>query len=143
MSMMQGELPDARVVDLFAGSGGLGLEALSRGARHTTFVERAGGALRTLRRNIAKLGAGDATTVIRADALAWTASLGPDAFDLALADPPYDSGAAEALVRTFERTRFAPTLWIEHRVSDALPELEGSDTRRYGDTLLTRFTAPR
>lgn len=142
MSILQAELPDARVLDLFAGSGGLGLEALSRGARHATFVERAGPALRTLRSNIRRLGAEASATVVRADALRYTEDLAPGEFDIALADPPYDSGDAEALAAQFLRAPFADILWIEHRLTDPLPEATESETRRYGDTLLTRYLAP-
>jgi 16S rRNA (guanine966-N2)-methyltransferase len=141
MSMLQPALPDALVLDLFAGSGGLGLESLSRGARHATFVERSGGAIRTLRANIRRLGAEPLCTVVRADALRFVDELGPGAFDLALADPPYDSGAARALADRFLRRPFARSLWIEHRVGDPLPESPSADTRRYGDTLLTRYLA--
>lgn len=142
MSMMQAEIPDARVLDLFAGSGALGLEALSRGARHATFVERAAGPLKTLRANIAKLEATPAATVVRADALVYAQKLDAGAFDLVLADPPYGSGEADALAGLYLERPFAAALWIEHRVTDPLPEAPGSDTRRYGDTLLTRYEAP-
>lgn len=142
MSMMLAEIPDARVLDLFAGSGALGLETLSRGARHATFVERAAGALRTLRGNIDRLDAAAQCTVVRGDALAFAGKLAPGEYDLAMADPPYGSGEAEALADLFLRTPFAGSLWIEHRVTDPLPEAPGSDTRRYGDTLLTRYEAP-
>lgn len=142
MSMMQADIPDARVLDLFAGSGGLGLETLSRGARHATFVERGAGALRTLRSNIAKLGAADQATVVRADALSFAEKLGPGDYDVVVADPPYGSGEAEALASLYLARPFARSLWIEHRVTDPLPEAPGSDTRRYGDTLLTRYEAP-
>ncbi len=142
MSILQPLLPDARFLDLFAGSGGLGLEALSRGARHATFVERGGPALRTLRANIAKLGAEAETTVVRTDALAFVESLERGAFDIAVADPPYGSGEAGSLAQRFRRSPFAAVLWIEHRVTDPLPESDDADTRRYGDTLLTRYLAP-
>lgn len=142
MSMMQAEIPDARVLDLFAGSGALGLETLSRGARHATFVERAAAGLKTLRANIRKLDADALCTVVRADAMAFAGSLAAGEYDLVVADPPYGSGEAEALAQLFLRAPFAGTLWIEHRVSDPLPAAPGSDTRRYGDTLLTRYEAP-
>jgi len=142
MSMMQPLLHDARVLDLFAGSGGLGLEALSRGALHATFVERAGPALKTLNANIRRLDAGAMTTVVRGDAAKYFNALEPGAFDLILADPPYGSGDAAALAETFLRRPCAPILWIEHRIDDPLPEAELADTRRYGDTLLTRYMAP-
>ncbi|HET9985378.1 MAG TPA: 16S rRNA (guanine(966)-N(2))-methyltransferase RsmD [Longimicrobiales bacterium] len=141
MSAMQPYLPDARVLDLFAGSGALGLEALSRGAASATFVERAGGALRALRANIEKLGA-EEVEVVRGDALAYARALGPHAFDLAVADPPYDEPYAAALVELFGRTPFAGWLWVEHRAKDALPALPGARTRRYGDTALTSIPAP-
>ncbi len=141
MSMLQPVLEDARVLDLFAGSGGLGLEALSRGARHATFVEKAGPALRTLRANIQKLEAGPVTEIVRGDAVAYAERLEPGAFDIVLADPPYGSGEARAVADLFLRRPFADLLWIEHRVSDPLPEDGDADTRRYGDTLITRYRA--
>jgi 16S rRNA (guanine966-N2)-methyltransferase len=79
---------DATVADLFAGSGALGIEALSRGARHCTFVERDARALRVLRENIAGLGLTGRARVVPADASVAVASLPP--VDLVLADPPYD-----------------------------------------------------
>ena len=142
MSMMHGEIPDARVLDLFAGSGALGLEALSRGARHATFVERAAPALKALKANVEKLGAEALITIVRTEALGFAEKLEPGAYDVVVADPPYDSGDAAALAALFLRRPFARSLWIEHRVTDPLPEAPGSDTRRYGDTLLTRYEAP-
>ena len=142
MSMMHPEIPEARVLDLFAGSGALGLETLSRGAAHATFVERGAGALRTLRANVTKLEADAMATIVRADALAFAGKLEPGAFDLAVADPPYGTGQAAALAGLFLRQPFARSLWIEHRSTDTLPEAPGADTRRYGDTKLTRYEAP-
>jgi 16S rRNA (guanine966-N2)-methyltransferase len=134
-------LPGARVLDLFAGSGALGLEALSRGAARVTFVERSGGALRALRENIRRLDAEAECDIVRADALGYVAALGLDQFDLALADPPYGEGAAVALARLFMENHFARWLWVEHRVTEALPEMAGARTRRYGDTALTSIPA--
>ncbi|MBI3081572.1 MAG: 16S rRNA (guanine(966)-N(2))-methyltransferase RsmD, partial [Gemmatimonadetes bacterium] len=142
MSALQPELPGASVVDLFAGSGALGLEALSRGAARVVFVERSAAALRALTANIERLDAVDHAQVVRADALAYAAALEPLAFDLALADPPYGRRAAEALTRLFARRPFARWLWVEHRTGDPVPELPGARTRRYGDTALTSIPAP-
>jgi 16S rRNA (guanine966-N2)-methyltransferase len=141
MSVLQLDLPGSRVLDLYAGSGALGLEALSRGAAHITFVERSAGAIRALNANIERLGAGENVTVVRGDALAYVARLGRGAFDLALADPPYDTGAAPALVEAFLREPFAGWLWVQHRASEKLPELPDAWTRRYGDTALTAIAA--
>jgi len=142
MSALQVELPGATVLDLFAGSGALGLEALSRGAARVVFVEKAGSALRALRANIAKLGAEEQTEVVRGDALAYAASLPAFAYDLALADPPYGEELAAELVRQFARRPFARQLWIEHSAKETLPETPGQRTRRYGDTALTMIPAP-
>lgn len=141
MSALEPVLPGARVLDLFAGSGALGLEALSRGASHVTFVERSGPAMRALAANIARLGADEETAMVRADVFSYIRRLAEREFDIALADPPYGRGIAERLVREFVARPFADWLWIEHSARDALPEPPGSRTRRYGDTLLTSIPA--
>ena len=98
------------VVDLFAGSGALGLEALSRGAAHATFFETDRGAADAIEANARSLGAGDRVTVRRQSALALGA--GP-AFDLILADPPYAAGSGTALVGALAASgRVAPGGWI-------------------------------
>jgi 16S rRNA (guanine966-N2)-methyltransferase len=134
MSILAPALPGARVADLFAGSGALGLEALSRGAGSVEFVELAAASLAALRANIAALGVEGATHVRRGDALRFAEKLPPGAFDIVLADPPYASDAAERLVALFRVTPFARILSVEHRADLDLP---GDDTRRYGDTALT------
>jgi len=141
MSALQPEIPGATVLDLFAGSGALGLEALSRGAERVTFVERARGALGALQRNVEALEAGEACRVVRADAVAWIRQLQPGAFDLALADPPYGQGLASLLVEHFAAVPFARWLWVEHGADETLPPLPGSRTRRYGDTGVTSIPA--
>jgi len=142
MSVVAPLLPEARVVDLFAGSGALGLEALSRGADHVVFVEQAPPALNALRANIAALGAQSRCEVVRADALRYAAELAEGAADLVFADPPYGTGAAESLVGLFATRPLAEWLCVEHSRDDRLPELPGADTRRYGDTLLTFIPRP-
>jgi 16S rRNA (guanine966-N2)-methyltransferase len=142
LSALQLDLPGSRVLDLFAGSGALGLEALSRGAARATFVEKASGALRALAANVHKLGVEEATVVVRGDALRYVARLEPLAFDIALADPPYGVGAAEGLVDLFREVPFATQLWIEHRAGEPLPVLPGMHTRKYGDTALSFIPAP-
>lgn len=141
MSAVMAEIPGARVLDLFAGSGALGLEALSRGAEHVTFVEQSAAALRSLRANLGQLGAKASVEVVRRDAMRYVASLEPGAFDLAFADPPYGVGMTETLAQHFTAVPFAGLLCIEHGTRDAVPELPGARTRRYGDTLLTFLPA--
>lgn len=142
MSAVADFLPDARVLDLFAGSGALGLEALSRGARHAVFVENGPPALRVLRENLVALGAGPRGEIVKADALRYVAGLEREAFDVAFADPPYAQGLAAALVDAFIAVPFAALLCIEHGRNDPLPAADGARTRRYGDTQLTFIPAP-
>lgn len=142
MSAVAGSIPDARVADLFAGSGALGLEALSRGARHVTFVENAAGAIAVLRKNLADLGApADAVTLVRADAVRFVESLPPRSYDLAFADPPYGRGFALRLAEIFTNTPFARLLCIEHGNDEPLDGFGAARQRRYGDTLLTFLSA--
>ena len=142
MSAIHFELPGSRVLDLFAGSGALGLEALSRGAEHVTFVERSGRTIDVLRANVHALGAEAACTLVRRDAIAFAEELGAGAFDIALADPPYGQGLAAQLVELFVRRRFAGALWVEHGAGEALPAVSGARTRRYGDTAITSIPVP-
>ena len=143
MSALQTEIAGSTVLDLFAGSGALGFELLSRGARHVTFVERGPPALRTLKTNAGKLAlADDEFNLVRADAIQFAAQLPELAFDLAVADPPYHEGSAHELLQLFARRHFARWFWVEHASSETLPELPGMNTRHYGDTALTSITAP-
>jgi 16S rRNA (guanine966-N2)-methyltransferase len=141
MSMLQPELPDSHVLDLFAGSGALGLEALSRGAARATFVERAPAALRVLQLNIDKLGAQDQATIVRGDAIRFLETLAPLAYDLALADPPYGHELAAQLASRFLEQPFAGELWLEHGAAETLPAMPQAHSRRYGDTVITRIVA--
>lgn len=139
MSILGEAIPGARVLDLFAGSGALGLEALSRGAHLAEFVELGAASIKTLSANIDALGVEARCRIHKGDALRFAGALPPGAFDLAFADPPYDHEAAAELVSLFRRTPFARILSVEHRALLALP---GDDTRRYGDTALTFCYAP-
>ena len=114
-----GNFEGLRVVDLFAGSGALGLEALSRGAAHCLFVEHDKAALDALRVNIAKLGAGAAAEVRATSVMA----LGParEAVDVMLLDPPYASGAGAVALDKLGRLGWAgPATWIS--LETAKPE---------------------
>jgi 16S rRNA (guanine966-N2)-methyltransferase len=137
MSIVMPDLPGARVVDLFAGSGALGLEALSRGAAVAEFVELAPKSLAALAANAKALDAGAAAVIHRADAIRFATALAPHAFDIAFADPPYGLSLATRLAALWLAVPFAAVLGIEHRVDEVLP---GSDDRRkYGDTVITMF----
>ena len=142
-----GPLQGARVLDLYAGSGALGIEALSRGAADAVFVERAAGALETLRRNLAELELRDRSRVVRSDARAAIRRLGRrgECYQLILMDPPYTTGEAEpAMVAVVEARILSPggALVLEssrrHPPGD-VAGLEKLDERRYGDTVMLRF----
>jgi 16S rRNA (guanine966-N2)-methyltransferase len=137
MSIVHIELPGSRVVDLFAGSGALGLEALSRGAAAADFVENDPRALRVLRANIELLGPGDRAEIRRSDALRFAAELPADAYDLAFADPPYAGGGAAKLAGVWLKRPFARILSVEHDSRETLPG--GAETRRYGSTAITFY----
>ena len=140
MSILSPRLPGARIADLFAGSGALGLEALSRGALHATFVERSRRSLRILEHNIAILGAASRATVITTDALAWLRGApATPSCDIALADPPYLRGFAVRMATIHRQRPVARELWIEHDHREELPAEFVGEQRRYGDTLLTRI----
>jgi 16S rRNA (guanine966-N2)-methyltransferase len=138
MSIFQNELPGARVLDLFAGSGALGLEALSRGAEHADFVELGRRSLAALGANIGTLGAGALSTVHRGDAVRFVARLEADAYDIAFADPPYGLGLAQSIAERWTEVPFAPVLAIEHPTREDIP---GHDRRIYGDTAITILRA--
>jgi 16S rRNA (guanine966-N2)-methyltransferase len=137
MSILQFDLPDARVLDLYSGSGALGLEALSRGAASAEFVELDPGSLRALEENIAALGASELVTVHRQSALSFANGLGALDFDAAFADPPYASGDAARLAERWMQVPFSRVLSIEHSAKDTMPE--GGVTRKYGSTAITFY----
>ena len=137
MSIVQPLLPEARVLDLFAGSGALGLEALSRGAASVDFVESAPRVVTTLRANAEALGAGSSFRVHRQDAIRFLDTLEPGSYDVAFADPPYRLDLGEAVARRWLAVPFATVLGVEHAASESMPD--GGDTRRYGDTAITFY----
>ena len=149
-AILEPDLSDARFLDLFAGSGAGGIEALSRGAAHATFVEHDARAARTIASNLERTGlAGpDRARVVRADVLSWLrerARSDEEPFDVVLVDPPYDDTAAmtatlEALsallgpgarviAKHFWRTPPPATIGL----------LASERERRFGDTALTFY----
>ena len=137
LSIVGPSIVGARAVDLFAGSGALGLEALSRGAASCDFVDINPPSLRALAANVEKLGAGDAARVRRADALRFIEALELLAYDVAFADPPYSTDAAVRVVERWQAVPFAAVLGVEHAARTALPP--GGDTRTYGEVAVTIY----
>ena len=137
MSILQFDIPDARVLDLYAGSGALGLEALSRGAASADFVEKDPKSLRALEENIESLGAGDFATVHRKSVLTFVTNLEHGAYDIVFADPPYATDDAMRLAERWKEVAFTRVLSIEHSAKDQMPA--GGDTRKYGSTAITFY----
>lgn len=145
--ILRGRLDGARIADLFAGTGALGLEALSRGAKRVDFYESSRPALLALRKNIATLGTGDETRIIQG-ALPDSLGMG-DPYDLLLMDPPWREGhELRVAARLVARKRIATggILVIESPRTDPLDEsmyaalgLTLDDRRKYGDTELRFF----
>ena len=145
-----GDVSGTRVLDLYAGSGALGIEALSRGAASAVFVESARAALACLRENLTKLQLDPIATTLPLRVEGAAAQLkrhGP--FELVLCDPPWrDVTAAQRELEALARAGlFAPgaRIVLEHGAKDALPAPEGStrlrmcDERRWGDTAIAFF----
>jgi len=140
MSVVHQILPDARVLDLCAGSGALGLEALSRGAASCDFVEQSPKVLAVLQDNLEKLGGHPAAQLHREGAVRCVERLPVGAYDVAFADPPYSAETVQQLVNCWMAVPFANVFGIEHSSSVILQAL--GETRRYGSTSLTFFRAP-
>ena len=139
-----GSFEDLRVADLFAGSGALGLEALSRGAAHVTFVENNSAAANVIRRNLEKLGATDRALILGGSALTLPTA-GP--FDLVFADPPYDPGSGSAVVKAVVDARWlAQGGWMSVETGRDDPVdavgLEVATTRNVGRAKLTLLRRP-
>jgi len=144
-----GDLEGARVLDLYAGTGTLGIEAISRGAREVVFIESASRSLAVLRANLESLGLSEDARILAGDAVRGVQRLGREAarFDLALLDPPYAAGevgrALEALVASRILAPGAMVV-VESGRRHPVPVVEGLapiDERRYGDTVITRLAA--
>lgn len=140
MNILQHDIPDASVVDLCAGSGALGLEALSRGAAHCDFVEVSEAGLRAIRENAATLGATGRSTFHRGDATRFVARSDRGPWDIAFADPPYNLGIAPRLAELWFDRPYARILSVEHDVHEAMPP--GGETRTYGGTGVTIYRQP-
>jgi 16S rRNA (guanine966-N2)-methyltransferase len=140
-------LPDVegmQVLDMFAGSGALGIEALSRGAAHATFIDQAKPALTAVRANLRELGLETRATVLAGDAVTLAARHAPAApWQLVFVDPPYRSDLATRAVQALANLAPDAVIVIEHDRRNAPPDALGSllrtDQRRYGDTLVSFY----
>jgi 16S rRNA (guanine966-N2)-methyltransferase len=141
-NVLQGWFPGARVLDLYAGTGNLGLEALSRGAARVVLVENARAALRLIARNLEALGARDEVEVVSGDALRYLRHSRRQRFDVVLADPPYEAGVEEELMAALPEAAppFGSCFVLQHRRTwqlDAVPSTFSLwRSKRFGDTVV-------
>ncbi|MDK2855100.1 MAG: hypothetical protein PWQ41_1338 [Bacillota bacterium] len=150
-NILQGRIPGARVLDLFAGTGALGIEALSRGASYAVFVDNHPASLAAIRANLNQCRFSAEAQVIRSDAVAFLGRsvhpAGP--YDLIFADPPYRRGFAGILLEKITPSVLAVDgiLTLEHARDEGVPERAGAMVRvrceRYGDTALSFYRLER
>ena len=138
LDALHAELANARVLDLFAGTGALGIEALSRGARSADFVEIRPASLHALRANVAALRLREHTRIFKRDALPFAAALKPDAYDIVFVDPPYGSRMLDRVLDSWRSIGFSRFLAVEHAGTHDLPA--GTFRRSFDDTSITIYT---
>jgi 16S rRNA (guanine966-N2)-methyltransferase len=137
-------LPGAHVLDLFAGTGALGLEALSRGAASAVLVEHDREAAACLRETAARLQGGDAAQIVQADAMAWLHAQPEASFDLAFVDPPFDANLWGGVLPVLApRLREDGWLYVEGPATDDAPPPEGWRLHREGRTREVRYALYR
>jgi 16S rRNA (guanine966-N2)-methyltransferase len=140
LDLLAESLEGASVLDLFAGSGALGLEAISRGAARADFVENGSATLHALKANVAAFRVSKKTRIFKRDAIPFVEALEEGAYDIAFADPPYGSKKLDRVVTRWHEVPFSRILCVEH---DREHRLEGK-AKRYdfpGDTRVTVFTS--
>jgi len=143
-NMVGARIEGARVLDLFAGSGALGIEALLLGAASVTFVDQQQRGLAILRQNLDALGFKERARLIRGDVVRWLEA-SPDAVraaDLIFLDPPYEDVVLDRALLALDRETGSATVLAEHSRRQELPalsRLQLDRQRRYGDTMVTVY----
>lgn len=137
LDRLRDRVKQARILDLFAGTGAIGLEALSRGAATADFVETRPSSLHALKANIILLRARDRTRVFRKDALPFAAVLREGSYDITFVDPPYESRMLDRVIEGWQATRFSTILVAEHATTHQLPA--GASVERFGETSVSFY----
>lgn len=145
-NILMNDIEGARVLDLFSGTGSLGLEALSRGAREVTFVEKNKSSIDILRKNLAKLKVTEPYQIIQKDVLSFLKSFKGDPFDIIFADPPFtEEMAHDVMLGASQSQIFQPStiMLIEsgrrEKIEDDYETLIRYDVREFGDKFLSFF----
>ena len=137
LDALSADLAGARVLDLFAGTGALGIEAISRGSRSADFVEFRPASLHALKANVAALKLRERTRIFKKDAMLFIAGLDEGGYDIAFADPPYTSKLLDRVLATWRERRFSRILAIEHAATHSLPP--GAHRKRFEDSAITIY----
>ncbi len=137
LEALAGDVAGARVLDLFAGTGALGLEALSRGARSADFVEFRPASLHALKANVVALGLKSKARIFKRDAVPFAEALASDSYDVAFADPPYGSRILDRIIAAWQRSGFARVLAAEHDPAHELPP--GARRLLFADAAVTIY----
>lgn len=149
-NILGADIQGAAFLDLFAGTGGVGIEALSRGAERALFVDTSARAVRTVRQNLEQTGLAAGATVLQRDAFGLLAGAAPEAFDYVYAAPPQGRGLWRRALETLDRSQawLNPDAWVIAQIHPReyltleLGALEQFDRRTYGNTALVFYRLP-
>jgi 16S rRNA (guanine966-N2)-methyltransferase len=143
---IQGPIVGARVLDLFSGTGNLGLEALSRGADSVLFVEKNRKSIQILEKNIAKLKVDEPFQILQKDVISFLKNYEGEPFDIIFADPPFTEAMAHDVMQAADSSRafHSQTLMMiesarREKILDDYPHLTRYDVREFGDKILSFF----
>jgi 16S rRNA (guanine966-N2)-methyltransferase len=142
MGLLARDLEGADVLDLFAGTGAVGLEALSRGAARCDFVENGPAAIHSLKANVATLRAKARTRIFLKDAIPFIERIDRQVYDIAFMDPPYGSRRLDRVLTRWREVPFSRILAFEHAADHPTP-IKGGRSKRIGDSVVTVLRQPR
>jgi 16S rRNA (guanine966-N2)-methyltransferase len=141
MELLGSDLDGADVLDLFAGTGAVGLEALSRGAARCDFVENGAAAIHSLKANVAALRAKSRTRIFLRDAIPFVERIDRPVYDIAFMDPPYGSRRLDRVLARWKAVPFSRILAFEHAADHPTP-VRSSRSKRVGDSVVTVLRQP-
>ena len=144
---LAGVVSGARVLDLFSGTGNLGLEALSRGAKEVVFVEKSEKSLQILSKNIALLGVGDETQIVKGDVFRFIKKWSDASFNLILVDPPFTQKIAHKVMVSLSQSQMLNAGGMvvvessyQERIDDQYPSFNLLERRQFGDKRVSFFS---
>lgn len=141
MDLLAADLEGADVLDLFAGTGAVGLEALSRGAARCDFVENGPAAIHSLKANVAALRVKARTRIFVKDAIPFVERIDRPAYDITFMDPPYGSRKLDRVLARWREVPFSRILAFEHAADHPTP-IRGGRSKRIGDSMVTVLRLP-